>query len=161
MLLVCIAPYANATTASEGKKESAQAVVQRLYQDYSWVTTSNPSQGRRDLVAESEEVLTRYFTGALAKLIRQDFECARQSSAICNLDFDPIYASQDPQMSGLRILRLDKEQHVWVHFTYPSTGQKIRVQYKMEFENRGWRIRDICYKNTRCLRQILEHPVQK
>ena len=150
----------NAATIPEKKAEAAQMVVRRLYQNYAWVVSAKSHQGRTDLIAESENVLGRYFTDDLAKRIRKDSECARKSSAICNLDFDLIYASQDPQISNLRILGPDQEWSILVLFRYPSTGQKIQVQYKMELVNRGWRIKDICYEGKKCLRQILATPIK-
>lgn len=161
LLLACMALNTKATPLPAQKNESAQMVVQRLYQDYAWVVSAKTVRGKRDLIAEPESVLAQYFTDDLVKLIHQDFECARQSSEICNLDFDPIYASQDPKASNLRILGSDKNQNITVQFRYPSTGQAIQVRYKMEMVDRGWRISDICYKNTKCLRHILRHSIGK
>jgi len=73
------------------------------------------------------------------------------------LDFDPIYASQDPELKDLQISAIDRNGDVVVRFKYPSNGQKIIVKYKMKKISDGWRIADICYQNHQCLVQILSN----
>lgn len=74
----------------------------------------------------------------------QDRQCATTSGEPCNLDFDPIFASQDPAAIDLSIRSVPNDM-VAVEFTYPSSGEKVKLEYRLAKSQAGWRIGDIRY----------------
>lgn len=134
---------------------SAKLVVEQLYQDYSWENSAEPAKSKTVLVEAHEVELSKYFSKSLVDLIRKDNICMARTGGICNLDFDPIYASQDSEATDIKISEPDKNNRVKVQFRYPSTHQLIKIQYKMVRTNLGWRINDVCYSTGSCLRKLL------
>jgi hypothetical protein len=80
----------------------------------------------------------------LSTLIALDAACAAQTREICKLDFDPIFASQDPNAADVVIKSLNPNK-VRVEYNYPSSQQKIRLDYQLAQIAGRWRITDITY----------------
>jgi len=137
------------------------AVVGKLYQAYAWELFANSdSPFGKSLVDEGHATLRRYFDPVLASLIVRDRRCAERSGELCNLDFDPIFASQDPGAMDMSI-RPATDSIVTVEFTYPGNGERIRLDYHFVRSNGVWRIGDIQYFGSMrtSLRQILSHQI--
>jgi hypothetical protein len=142
---------------AEGDSASAKRVVERLYQDYAWVVLiDNPSAVR--MVDQPESVLEKYFTTPLSNLISKDHKCVEETKDICNLDFDPIYDSQDPEgVHQLRIEPMNSSSIVQVTFLPRWSSPAIaEIQFKMVHTPEGWRIDDIYYKSHDSFRAILQ-----
>ncbi|WP_155393682.1 DUF3828 domain-containing protein [Xanthomonas albilineans] len=139
------------------------STVCRLYRDYGWPALfQSDDEARRYLgkpIAEqSKEILSKYFDPHLTQLILNEADCnARSRGELCKLDFDPIFASQDDAAINL-VVKDAGGGNVDVQYTYPSSGQKISLDFKLKNLSVGWRIYDIIYLSDEnsSLRGILE-----
>ena len=151
--LIVTAPVAAAPRVSDEQI----AIVGSLYKTFAWqVLSSASSVFGKPLTQQDSSILRRYFDQELASLLVKDNNCATKTGEICNLDFDPIFASQDPAAIDLTIRSTPKDI-VAVEFTYPSSGEKVRLEYRMAREENGWRIDDIRYPgmSDASLKQLL------
>jgi hypothetical protein len=145
----------DAITADSHVYKKPEDVVAWIYRDFAFDAIMAPYWKNASLIEQAREILLLYFTEEIASLILKDRQCVKETHEICKLDFDPIFASQDPGAMDLQILPADKSNTVRVQFLYPGNGEKISLSYEIEKTNRGWRIRDIIYSNTRSLRKLL------
>ncbi len=143
-----------AMAADSHTYKKPEDVVAWVYRDFAFTTIMDYWKHSL-LIEQPKETLSLYFTDELAELILKDRKCVRETHEICNLDFDPIFASQDPGAESLQIAPANKGNRIHVQFTYPSNGEKITLVYEVQKTNRGWRIKDIIYKNRPSLRKLL------
>jgi hypothetical protein len=139
--LLLLAPCAQA------RPGPSSDVVYRLYKDYAWEALFEDSGkiAGKPLLLQPRQVLARYFDATLVRLLLKEQAClARHVGEVCNLDFNPIFASQDPGATGLKIASSTQAQ-VEVQFTYPSDRSTVRLVYRMVQTRSGWRIQDIRY----------------
>lgn len=155
--LVSITP----STAAPRESDEQVAIVGSLYKTFAWqVLSSSFNVFGKPLAQQASSVLRRYFDQELASLLVKDGHCAAKTGEICNLDFDPIFASQDPAAVDLTIRPMPKDI-VAVEFTYPSSGEKVRLEYRMARRENGWRIDDIHYSgmSNGSLKQLLKRKL--
>lgn len=141
------------------KRGEAAEVVANLYKQFAWQVLFSADQWPT-LAAQPQAELEKYFDPALTALFLREQQCLASGKAeICNLEFDPIFASQDPAASNLTIKSAAADK-VAVEFVYPSTKKKIRLNFKLVKTAKGWRIADIDYPNMRgmSLKKILQQP---
>lgn len=149
--------------AAHAQAGKSSDVVYLLYRDYGWEALfAAPDDGGaalgRPLLAQPRGVLSRYFDDALVSLLLQEQAClAQHVGEVCNLDFNPIFASQDPAASDLQIGSRRPAQ-VDVQFVYPSTRHTVRLEYRMVRTRAGWRIDDIRYPATETSSRTLLAP---
>lgn len=149
------AASAEATPAAPVIEETSLAVVTGLYRDYAWETAGGEAnESRNSLAAESRPVLERYFDDAMTALILKDQECTSRTGEICNLDFVPVWASQDPTGATPRIAATAKPETVEVQLDSPG-AESQKLTYSMAATPRGWRIADIGYGEGQTLRGLL------
>lgn len=151
--LICTALAAAAPRASDEQV----AVVGSLYKSFAWQVLSNSgSVFGKPLTQQEGSVLRHYFDQELASLLVKDHDCAAKTGELCNLDFDPIFTSQDPAAADLTIRSMPRDI-VAVEFTYPSSGEKVRLEYRMTRKENSWRIDDIRYPgmSDASLKQLL------
>lgn len=151
LLFVSFAIVARADTGP-----SAVQVVAQLYRDFAWeAVVDQPEWRGHELLNQSRTVLARYFDSSLVALIRKDRHCAATTREICNLDFAPIWASQDPGASELKAIAGPTPEIVIVSFRYPGNGSRMELKYQLVKTHAGWRIADIRYDNNSSLVSIL------
>jgi hypothetical protein len=143
---ICLSIPVIAVESHEYRKP--EDVVAWLYRDFAWeaVMFYGPFEEQDSLLEQPSEILERYFSEELTLLILKDRKCVEESGLICRLDFDPIWASQDPGADDLKISPGDDFGAVSVQFIYPSNREKIRLVFKTEKTEKGWRISDIVYE---------------
>jgi hypothetical protein len=144
------------------RAESAKSVVARLYKDFAWQALSSQSELFGDVLANQKKaVLERYFSPDLAALLLQDAACQAKTREICNLDFDPIFASQDPSVTDLEIGDA-KSNTVPVEFKSPASNDAVRVNFKMTMVGGAWKISDITYNSMKqtSLKKLLSKTSQ-
>ena len=143
---ISLAVFFTASSVAASRASDEQiAIVGSLYKAFAWQVLSNSNNiFGKPLTQQEGTILRRYFDQELASLLLKDRECAKASGEICNLDFDPIFASQDPAAVDLSI-RAASNSMVSVEFTYPSNGEKVRLEYQLTKSQAGWRIGDIRY----------------
>lgn len=156
IIFVLLAVCTSAAYAEPDTQSGAIQVVAQLYRDFAWeAIIDEPEWVGHDLLDQPRLVLERYFDHDLATLILQDRQCATRTHEICRLDFSPIWASQDPGASEIKIVADVRPDIVSVKFRYPSDGTKIKLSYQMVETNIGWRIADIRYSSGSTLLSIL------
>ena len=151
--LIAIPP--DTTAGGTHVYKNPEDVVAWVYRDFAFSAIMPFYWEDASLIEQSEETLLRYFTEELTLLIIKDRLCAEETHGICNLDFDPIFAAQDPGVMDLEITPADTSNTVRVQFTYPGSGQEINLSYEVKKTYRGWRIKDIIYSDGSALREIL------
>ncbi len=107
-----------------------------------------------------EPFLSRFFTPAIAAGKRRDEACQQREEGICNLDFDPISASQDPSYDGLEILSgRVREDRAEVLVTLHAGDSPVRMTYVVVPTAAGPRIADIINATDDwTLRKVLDVP---
>lgn len=130
--------------------------VVRLYRDFAWeAMIDTPTDGPRFL-SQSDVVWGRYFSPRLVKLLRNDRRCVSRTREICKLDFNPIWASQDPGAVRLMVVQGDTPTTVNVSFDCPGNGQRISLRFLLVRSGARWLVDDIHYADGQQLRKILE-----
>ncbi|MCP5197525.1 MAG: hypothetical protein H6974_12210 [Gammaproteobacteria bacterium] len=93
------------------------------------------------------------------KLILADRECQQRTQELCNLDFVPMWASQDPAAANLRVKLGTKPNEVLVQFNRSLNDRKlIEIYYEMEQVAGSWLIADIRTSEW-SLVELLENPL--
>jgi hypothetical protein len=135
--------------------KTASDVVAWVYRDFAYqaIFTSYWKEG--GVAQQPLKVLQRYFTDELAALLVKDRECSERTHEICNLDWDPIFASQDPGAVALEVSKPDAANIVRVEFGYPNTDKKAKLAFHVQHTSRGWRISDIVDEEGGSLRKVL------
>lgn len=134
-------------------------VVRQLYKDFAWeAIIVSPRNDDVILIDQPREILEKYFDTKLAGLIIKDRECVKNSGGeICNLNFSPIWASQDWAACDLMISLGENPNEVVVKFVYPGDHSKIKIVYKMIKNVSHWRISDIKYSEGYSLVGVLSN----
>jgi hypothetical protein len=143
MLLAFACVWANASFAA--KAESAAAVVARLYKDFAWeAMAGQPELFGEGLAHQDKATLRRYFTPVLAELLMRDAACQARVRGICNLDFAPLFYSQDPRVIDLDIQPRAPDQ-VEVAFKDPVSEERTQIAFRLVQVDGKWRVADILY----------------
>jgi hypothetical protein len=149
--------------ALAAQPESEAKVVARLYKDYGWEAFASQYELFGDgLTGESKTTLEKYFSPDLAKLLIDDTACEIREKGICNLDFEPLFDSQDPRITNLEVTRLSPGK-VRVEFKDPTTDDVTRIEFKLVTVGGRWRIADIIYHGhpQESLKKVLSQPIPK
>ncbi len=135
---------------------TAIQVVAKLYRDFAWeAVIDEPRSASHTLLSQPRAVLELYFDAKLSSLIFEDRQCVTQTREICKLDFSPIWASQDPGATELKIVSGSKPNIVSVKFRHPGNGETIELSYFMARTKLGWRVSDIRYTSGSTLLSVL------
>lgn len=144
--LFCIAALGTTLTAAaqESPPSEAVSVVAQLYRDFAWeVVIEEPGTPEKSLVEQPREVLTKYFDDNLTALLLKDRACVNKTGELCNLDYSPLWAAQDPAAAQLKVLDASKPGIVIVKFRQPAEKKNVELSYRMTKTKLGWRISDI------------------
>jgi hypothetical protein len=133
------------------------ATVRALYSDFAEEAIFEEPMSRKSVMGQPKGALTRFFTPELSALIVQENDCAARAREICNLDFSPIWDSQDPTGATVSIAKRSELGSVVVEIHYPDKEVR-RLIYQLAKGATGWRIADISYSGDRpTLLQLLKH----
>lgn len=130
--------------AEEGAVRQDVNVVRALYEDFAGEAVLDSPEAQKQLLDQPQAVLERYFTPELALLIRQDRECVARTREICQLDFSPIWDSQDPSGATVNIAGKPIVGEVVAEVRYPN-GETRKLLYRLSKVRAAWRIADIVY----------------
>ena len=147
LIVGAISIGAIAGLGAQGPKPSAQVrVVAQLYADFACeAVLSEPGcDTRHQLVDQPARVLSRYFDEPLIRLWLADRACAKRTHEICKLDFAPMWDSQDPTGTFVRILTTPGVTAVNVELlSYrPSSVSRV-IGYTLVETPAGWRIHNM------------------
>jgi hypothetical protein len=131
-------------------------IVRSLYSEFAEEAVIKEPTPQRDILGQPQPVLTRFFTTELSALLLQDRECAVRTQEICDLDFSPMWDSQDPTGATVTIVGRSDLGDVLVTVHYPDNEVR-KLVFRLEKKAIGWRIADIVYADGRpSLSQLLK-----
>jgi len=134
---------------------AARAVVARLYQEFAAeAVIDTPELSIADLFGRPRAALARYLDEPLVALVMADRACSQRTQEVCNLDFAPIWDSQDPVGVTVTIDEPRDPARVPVELHYPKEPAR-RLTYVMVKTPAGWRIHDIEYDSHESLVAML------
>lgn len=158
-LLAAIVFVVAATVSSAAKPESAgpdpDVILQNLYK-------AHDAQKGLFFDAQHQNLIDQYFTRELAALIRKDAKDADDEMGA--VDFDPLYDSQDPQITNFKIGKVkwggtDKDEELGlavVEATFKDYGEPKSIAYRFhQTAQKTWKIADISYSEDRTIVGIL------
>lgn len=147
-----------AGTAAAAQSTPTEAVT-RLYRDYAWeVVFASPPAGVTGFAQSPRATLIKYVDTSLARLLVADQTCLARGQGICNLDFAPLWGSQDPAVSEFEIGATGDPTIVRVKYTIPGGDQEVTIDLQLARTPAGWRVRDIFYEGGNSLRELLSAP---
>jgi hypothetical protein len=160
IIIVFFSVYAASTYAEPIAKSGAIQVVTQLYKDFAWeAAIDEPMEAGHEFINLARLNLERYLDHKLATLPYQDRQCSKRIHEECNLDFDPLWASQDPTSSAVRITTGSTPNIVNVEVIHPSSKESAKLIYSMVKTQTGWRIADIDYGSGSSLLSILSRKL--
>ena len=141
---VLLIPVASSLAAQHSTSSTAVATVAQLYRDFAWeVVVEEPEWPGHALLDQPRAILLHYFDPHLTDLLLAERACTNQSREHGRLEFMPMWGSQDPAATELKVLPTQDSSVVVVTFRYPSNGGSIALTYHLQRNANGWRIRDI------------------
>ncbi|MEY2521431.1 MAG: hypothetical protein QOF24_3190 [Verrucomicrobiota bacterium] len=111
---------------------------------------------------KNRALVDRYFMKDLADMIWKDAVTAKGEVGV--IDFDPMFGSQDPQISDFKInksgwtadAKFGDEDKASVEVTFKNQGKKQTVVFVFDQDKtKSWKISDIRYPNDISLRNLL------
>lgn len=145
-LVVAAAAIGWTGIAVAAKADPETAVVAKLYKDFAWqAMTGQPDLFGQDVSHLNRRALEQYFAPALADLLLQNAACEVKYQGICNLDFDLLFASQDPLVSDLEITALAPGK-VSVTFINPVDQTKTKIDFQIKRIGGTPKITDVIYR---------------
>jgi hypothetical protein len=123
-------------------------LVRALYQQFAAEAVLADPEPAYALIAQPRAVLARFFTPGMSTLLVQDRACAVRTRAVCNLDFSPIWDSQDPGGATVKIVGGVAPGKVDVVVAYPN-GEKRELLFRLVRTTAGWRVAEIAYPGDR------------
>ena len=129
-------------------EDSPVAVIRRLYRVHD--KANDPIFGKT-----SRGYLSAYFDKQLADLIWKDIT-ETPKDEMPKLDFDPLYDTQDPQITNFRIggPRIKQDQAT-VIVSFKNDGRTYRITFRLRKTSAGWRIQNLVYEGGQDLVKIL------
>jgi hypothetical protein len=151
----------SADMAFAAKADNEAAVVARLYKDFAWqAVASQTALFGEDVSHQSKATLEKYFAPALADLLVKDAACQIRSQGICNLDFDLLFASQDPRVTDLDVSTTAPGK-VAVVYKDPVDGMATQIDFDVARVAGAWKITDVVYSKPEkmSLKQVLSRKM--
>jgi hypothetical protein len=146
------------STSTFAEPNRAVAVVLQMYRDFAWTATIDEPMAKSGFADQPRRVLSRYLSPQLVTLLMKDRKCAARTREICKLEFDPIWASQDPSATEMKIVPGALPNSVDVSYVHPGSRKFTRMRYRVIKLGAIWRIDDIEYSNGTSLHAILSQP---
>ncbi|HEV2915270.1 MAG TPA: hypothetical protein VGX92_18470 [Pyrinomonadaceae bacterium] len=103
---------------------------------------------------KSRAVVDKYFTKSLADLIWKDAVAA--NGEVGAIDFDPLYGSQDPQITDFTIMdtgwggdsKFGPADEAVVQVTFKDNGKQRMISFQFkQGKDKKWKIYDIHYRS--------------
>jgi hypothetical protein len=103
---------------------------------------------------KNRAVVDKYFTKKLADLIWKD--AVKANGEVGAIDFDPLYGSQDPQITEFTIMetgwggdsKFGPADEAVVQVTFKDSGKERMISYQFkQGKDKSWKIYDIHYRS--------------
>ena len=104
---------------------------------------------------KNRAVVDSYFTKEFANLIWND--AVKADGEVGTIDFDPLYGSQDPQITDFEIMdtgwggdsKFGEDDKAVVQVTFKNAGEDQMISFRFQqLKNKQWKIDDIRYPNS-------------
>jgi hypothetical protein len=141
--------------AQERKTSGAVAAVAKLYQDFAAEAVIDEPVLSIDLFGRTRATMAKYLDDELVALVLKDRQCSRASHELCHLSFSPIWDSQDPVGTTVKIFGANDPARVLVELRYFERPGVRRLTYRMTQSPTGWRVADIDYAGQPSLLSLL------
>ena len=106
---------------------------------------------------KEKALLLKYFDKKISEAIWK--ELTSNSDEVGNLNFDPLFYSQDVQITNLQITGpAAVKQKPVITATFSNYGQKTVVKFHMLNTEEGWRVENVVYEDGSDLLKILAAP---
>jgi hypothetical protein len=150
IMLLALAPGLASATPHDAEVAAVRTLYARYASEAAIDDTESPT-----LASAPPAVLRQHLTDELMQLWLRDRDCARRTQEICRLDFSPLWDSQDPVGTSVK-LRWDA-RHGRVEAELRRGDRSARtLAYSLVKRKDGWRIDDIDFGPGRSsLRQLL------
>jgi len=139
------------TGMAQPNTSGPEGVVQSLYQ-------TNETAASPFFQTQSRAKVDKFFAKDLADLIWKDAVSA--GGDLGALDYNPLYGSQDPQITDFRIgaatpAKPDSTAGV-VRVSFRDSGKKTAVTFRLSRDDSGtWKITDMVYPDGSSLRKTV------
>ena len=155
-LMFLLPAYASAGVAAANKSAARTArgeltapdkLVRNLYEAHK--TGAGPF-----FQTKSRALVDKYFTKYLADLIWKD--AVNSKGEVGAVDFDPLYGSQDPQISDFTIMetgwggdsKFGPDDEAVVQVTFKDSGKERMVSFQFkQGRDKNWKISDVHYRS--------------
>jgi len=155
-IALCVVGLSQATQSS-APVATAVAAVTHMYHDFAAEAVIESEEvSIQDLFGRPKATLARYLDDALVTLVLADRACSRRTQEVCNLDFSPIWDSQDPIGTTAKISAGKDRTRVLVELRMPDRKATHRLTYRMMMTAAGWRVHDIEYDSHESLVTMLQ-----
>jgi hypothetical protein len=135
----------------------AVELVQDLYRDSAWeAVMAGPEFRQPGLLDQPESVLKQFFTPGITALLLKDRAEAAEAGEVGRIDFLPLWASQDPSASDLRVGAGPKPDTVTVSFQTVGAESRTEIVFVIEETPAGVRIADIKYPSGNSFAALLK-----
>lgn len=132
------------------------ALVTDLYRQFAWEAVLAPANDHElSFVEQPRNALQRYLSPVLARRLDADRACMRATGEICQINFAPLWYSQDPVAYDLRVQATDDPDLIRVQFERPGSNAPVVLHFELVRTGLGLRIDDIRYPDGMTLRDIL------
>jgi hypothetical protein len=154
---VCVLALSSTATAQQSAEQTAVHAVAKIYQDFAAEAVIDTAElSILDLFSRPKAALARYLDDGLVALVMADRDCSRRKNEVCNLDFAPIWDSQDMVGVTVSIAPGRTADRVLVELKFPPKGEVRKLTYVMKKSPAGWRIHDIEYDSHESLVKMLK-----
>jgi hypothetical protein len=132
-----------------------ESLVVKLYREMAGqAVIGNVELEPLDVFGQSREGMADYLDASLIGLVLADRQCSR-TNGVCNLDFGPIWNSQDPTGTVIEVLTGPDSTRIGVQLRHTYDGKLDTLTYRMVKTRAGWRIHDIEYSDHTSLATML------
>jgi len=144
---------------SQAKGPDPGAIVKSLYK-------AHDAQKGPFSQTKNRELVDQYFAKETADLLWKNAVAA--AGEIGALDFDPLYGSQDPQITAFKVGKINfggnvkhegdepEEGLAVLDVTFKDSGKSVRIGFQLNQDtSKAWKITDIHYPDGRSLSTIL------
>lgn len=144
-----------AATAAAQVPSPSVAAVAKIYQDFAGEAVIDTAElSPLDLFSRPKAAMARYLDDDLIALVLADRECSQRKNEVCNLDFAPIWDSQDMVGVTVKIAPGKTPDRVQVALAFPPKDVRT-LTYVMTKTPAGWRVHDIEYGSHESLVAML------
>jgi hypothetical protein len=147
------------SVASPPSELTPLAIVHKIYTEYAWETLEEYPPDKAPLFVAPPAVLRQYFDSAFTQAILADRACAVRTQGECNLDFDPVWDSQDPSESTVRVVATRDPTVIEARIHHAFEDVTTVMTYHFRRTRAGWRIYDMRGNRLGSVLRRLQRPV--